>query len=116
MWEVMTTEVFDRWFSRQEESLRESMLATMAVLQKMAPHLGRPWVDTLKGSVLLNMKELRVQHSGAPVRAFFAFDPARRAIILCAGDKSGINKSRFYRAMIRLAENEYRRHLANLER
>ena len=34
------------------------------------------------------MKELRIQEKGCPIRAFFAFDPERKAIILCAGDKS----------------------------
>ena len=35
------------------------------------------------------MKELRVQHRGKPLRAFFAFDPLRQAIVLCIGDKGG---------------------------
>ncbi|EJN4353477.1 type II toxin-antitoxin system RelE/ParE family toxin, partial [Escherichia coli] len=48
--------------------------------------------------------------------AFFAFDPTRRAIILCAGDKTGTNEKRFYKDMIRLADSEYRKHLAKLER
>jgi hypothetical protein len=28
------------------------------------------------------MKELRIQYAGRPVRAFFAFDPVRQAIVL----------------------------------
>lgn len=30
------------------------------------------------GSRYPNMKELRIQHSGEPIRAFFAFDPSKR--------------------------------------
>ncbi|MEL4014665.1 type II toxin-antitoxin system RelE/ParE family toxin [Dryocola clanedunensis] len=116
MWKVITTDVFDSWFLAQDEALRESVLAAMDVLKKMGPHLGRPHVDTLKGSGFANMKELRVQHAGAPVRAFFAFDPARQAIVLCAGDKTGANEKRYYRRMTALAESEYRRHLARLEK
>ncbi|WP_202300746.1 type II toxin-antitoxin system RelE/ParE family toxin [Dryocola clanedunensis] len=116
MWEVNTTDVFDRWFLAQDESLRESVLAAMRVLKTLGPHLGRPYVDTLKGVAYPNMKELRVQHSGAPVRAFFAFDPVRQAIILCAGDKTGVNEKRFYQAMINLAEKEYRHHIASMEK
>lgn len=116
MWEVITTECFDEWFLAQEEALRESVYEAMGVLEKFGPNLGRPYVDTLNGSVFPNMKELRIQHAGNPVRAFFAFDPTRRAIILCSGDKTGINEKRFYKDMIRLADSEYRRHLAKLEK
>lgn len=56
------------------------------------------------------MKELRVQHTGKPIRAFFAFDPKRQAIILCAGDKS--NNKVFYQTMIRIADNEFTSYLA----
>lgn len=86
------------------------------LLEKFGPKLGRPYVDTLNGSNFANMKELRIQHAGNPVRAFFAFDPTRRAIVLCAGDKTGINEKRFYKDMIRLADSEYRKHLAKLEK
>lgn len=62
------------------------------------------------------MKELRIQYSGHPVRAFFAFDPTRQAIILCAGDKKSVNDKRFYKNMIHLADAEYRKHLATQEK
>lgn len=58
------------------------------------------------------MKELRIQHGGWPIRAFFAFDPVRRAIILCAGDKS--NDKQFYARMIRIADDEFTAHLNNV--
>ena len=47
------------------------------------------------------MKELRVQHRGKPLRAFFAFDPLRQTIVLCIGDKGG--KKRFYKEMLEIA-------------
>lgn len=34
------------------------------------PTLGRPYVDTVKASAYANMKELRIQHAGKPIRAF----------------------------------------------
>lgn len=87
----------------------------MQILAEMGPKPGRPYVDTLKGCQFLNLKELRVQHAGMPVRAFFAFDPVRRAIVLCAGNKAGCQQKQFYRTMIRLAEAEYRKHLVHME-
>ncbi|MDE9458281.1 type II toxin-antitoxin system RelE/ParE family toxin [Xenorhabdus bovienii] len=116
MWEVITTECFDEWFLAQNDELRESIYEAMGVLEKFGPNLGRPYVDTLYGSDFLNMKELRIQHAGDPIRAFFAFDPKRCAIVLCAGNKTGVNEKRFYKEMIRKADFEYRRHLDNLEK
>ncbi|HDX8843157.1 TPA: type II toxin-antitoxin system RelE/ParE family toxin [Klebsiella oxytoca] len=69
----------------------------MGLMEKIGPGQGRPYVDTLYGSDFPNMKELRIQHSGGPVCAFFAFDPKRNAIMLCAGDKIGLNEKRFYK-------------------
>lgn len=115
MWEILTTDVFDDWFLAQNEGLREDMLAVMQILAEMGPKPGRPYVDTLKGCQFPNLKELRVQHAGMPVRAFFAFDPVRRSIVLCAGNKAGCQQKQFYRTMIRLAEAEYRKHLVHME-
>ncbi|QGY33081.1 type II toxin-antitoxin system RelE/ParE family toxin [Pantoea cypripedii] len=115
MWDVNTTDSFTEWLLSQDEPLRESVYEAMGLLEKFGPSLGRPYVDTLNGSDFPNMKELRIQHAGDPIRAFFAFDPARSAIVLCAGDKTGVNEKRFYKKMIALADEEYRQHLANLE-
>ena len=60
------------------------------------------------------MKELRIQSKGDPIRAFFAFDPTRRGILLCAGNKAG-NEKRFYDEMIPIANREFRAHLERLK-
>lgn len=52
------------------------------------------------------MKELRIQYTGDPVRAFFTLGPERRAIVLCAGSKTGLNEKKFYKDMIKLADAE----------
>ncbi|MCV5004045.1 type II toxin-antitoxin system RelE/ParE family toxin, partial [Escherichia coli] len=66
---------------------------------------------TVKDSTFQNMKELRVQHHGLPIRACFAFDPLRKAIVLCVGNKDGMNEKRFYKEMITLADREFSQHL-----
>jgi len=54
------------------------------------PALGRPLDDTIKGSALPNLKELRSASTGASeVRLLFVFDPQRQAVILVGGDKAG---------------------------
>lgn len=87
-------------------------MAALVVLQQQGPSLRRPLVDIVYDSKFTNMKELRVQHRGKPLRAFFAFDPLRQAIVLCIGDKSG--KKRFYTEMLAIADEQYEFHLSNL--
>ena len=101
MWTVITTDVFNEWFKQQDESTQEKVLAALVVLQQQGPSLGRPLVDTVYDSKFTNMKELRVQHRGKPLRAFFFFDPLRQAIVLCIADKGG--KKRFYKDMLDIA-------------
>lgn len=105
MWTIKTTDTFDHWFTSLNDSDRASVLAALMVLREKGPGLPRPYADTLKGSRFSNMKELRIQSRGEPIRAFFAFDPARTGIVLCAGNKVG-NK-RFYDEMLPVADREY---------
>jgi hypothetical protein len=112
MWTVITTDLFNEWLARQDESTQEKVLAALVILQQQGPSLGRPLVDTVYDSKFTNMKELRVQHRGKPLRAFFAFDPLRQAIVLCIGDKGG--KKRFYKEMLDIADQQYELHLSTL--
>ena len=70
MWTVITTNLFNKWLDEQDESTQEKVLAGLVVLQQQGPNLGRPLVDTVNGSKFTNMKELRIQHKGKPLRAF----------------------------------------------
>ncbi|GEK16251.1 type II toxin-antitoxin system RelE/ParE family toxin [Aliivibrio fischeri] len=112
MWEVITTDTFDEWFDSLNDSERANVIAGMLLLQNKGPHLSRPYADTVYGSKFTNMKELRVQSNGDPLRAFFAFDPERKGILLCAGNK-GANEKRFYKQMIPIADQEFQAHLNN---
>lgn len=114
MWVIKATDTFDQWFSSLDDGTRATVLAVLLVLRQKGPGLPRPWADTVKGARYKNMKELRIQSRGEPIRAFFVFDPYREAILLCAGNKRG-NEKRFYAEMIPLAEKEYAKHLKNLK-
>ncbi len=82
--------------------------------QGKRPVLARPYVDTVKGSAFPNMKELRTAHDKhLALRAFFAFDPQRAAILLIGGDKHG--RRGFYEKLIRKADELYREHLRVLK-
>jgi len=114
MWEVEFSDEFGRWWQTLDEAERESLLASVILLRQLGPMLGRPYADTVKGSRHSNMKELRTQHRGRPLRTLFAFDPRRRAVLLIGGDKAG--DDRFYDRMIPLADRLYDEHLEELRR
>ena len=113
-WIVVTVEYFDSWFLSLDDSEQQDVLAAILMLEQFGPALGKPYVDSLKGTVKVrNLKELRVQHKGKPFRVFFAFDPLRQAVMLCGGDKTG-NKH-LYETVIPIAEREFLNYLQKLE-
>ncbi|WP_114194631.1 type II toxin-antitoxin system RelE/ParE family toxin [Edaphovirga cremea] len=113
MWIIETTDTFDHWFDALNSVDRVNILASLIVLREKGPTLSRPYADTINGSQYRNMKELRVQSHDDPIRAFFAFDPLRKGIVLCAGNKVG-NEKRFYDVMIPIADTEFTQHLKKL--
>lgn len=68
MWTVLFSQRFDDWLSEQDEALQEKVLADLGKLKVYGPELPRPYADTIKGSRYKNMKELRVQYAGHPIR------------------------------------------------
>lgn len=115
-WRVRWQEDFKAEFDRFPRAVQDELLAHAMVLAAKGPQLGRPHVDTLKGSAFANMKELRFTAGNGVWRVAFAFDPERAAILLVAGDKSGVNERRFYDRLIATADGRYRQHLAALPR
>lgn len=60
------------------------------------------------------MKELRFDADDGVWRVAFAFDLERAAILLVAGDKSGVSQKRFYRSLIDRADRRFDDHLKTL--
>lgn len=82
--------------------------------RKRAPHLAVLWW-TRCGSRHKNMKELRPGSQGrSEVRILFAFDPARQAIMLAAGNKAG-RWTQWYDEKIKAADEMFAEHLAQFE-
>jgi hypothetical protein len=74
------------------------------MLAEIGPGLGRPLVDTLHGSTLSNLKELRPRSGrDAAIRILFVFDPWSQAVLLVAGNKAGA-WSQWYKSAIPAAE------------
>ena len=113
-WPVRIAEEFEPELLDLPLEVRRSILAHSRLLREFGPRLGRPHVDTLNGSRHANMKEMRFSAAGGQWRVAFAFDPERSAMLLVAGDKSGGSGRRFYRALVRKADERFDRHLARL--
>lgn len=113
MWGVEYTSEFEVWWSSLDADEQDSVAVSVNLLRDFGPQLSRPHADTLTGSRHANMKELRTQHRGRPLRILFAFDPRRCAILLIGGDKTG--DKRFYERMIPIADQLLDDHLQSLE-
>jgi hypothetical protein len=97
-----------------DEDAQAELIAKVELLKLLGPKLARPHADTLKGSKHANMKELRANTGAKVMRVAFAFDPERMAILLVAGDKSGVSQKRFYKQLIAKADILFDAHLATL--
>ncbi|MDE0029345.1 MAG: type II toxin-antitoxin system RelE/ParE family toxin [Deltaproteobacteria bacterium] len=115
-WKVEFDPAFDPEFDALPVLVQDELLAQAKLIEALGPALGRPRVDTLKGSRHANMKELRFQADKGVWRVAFAFDPRRQAIVLVAGDKSGVKARRFYTALIKKADERFDAHLDRLKR
>jgi len=114
-WIVEIGDEFETEFYDLHEDVRTEILALTRFLQQFGPQLGRPGVDTLNDSRHANMKELRFSAADGEWRVAFAFDTKRKAILLVAGDKSDASEKRFYRELIRKADDRFDAHLARIK-
>jgi hypothetical protein len=112
-WRVDFTPEAEEWLKQLPAQDRERFTHGVRTLRSLGPTLGRPTVDSVKGSRHSNMKELRVP--GHPVRALFAFGPDRRAIVLVGGSKAGREK-RWYRQQLKVADRLFTDHLTTFRR
>lgn len=108
-WTVLLDEEFEDWLDSLESGIRIRIVASAGKLKAFGPSLGRPSVCAVKGSRFPNMKELRIQCGGDPWRVLFAFDPARKAVLLAGGNKRG--DKQWYSRHIALADERFQRHL-----
>jgi hypothetical protein len=112
VWRVEFHPAFLAEFSALSEAVQDEIAALIKLLGVFGPRLARPRCDTLKGSKHANMKELRFDADNGVWRLAFAFDPDRKAVLLVAGDKSGVKQERFYRQFIKLADVRFDQHIA----
>ena len=113
-WNVEYTNEFGEWWSTLTDAEQEDISAVGELLKEKGPNLPFPFSSSIEGSKHPHMRELRVQSGGKPLRAFYAFDPRRSAILLIGGGKTG--DKRFYARMIPVADRLYDEHLEELRK
>ena len=113
-WTVIFHPDFEPEFDDLPVEVQNKLYVYAGLLEKFGSALSRPQVDTLKGSQFANMKELRFKAHNGVWRVAFTFDPLRQAVLLVAGDKSGVSQKRFYRKLINLADQRFAEYLTNL--
>lgn len=110
--EVEYTDEFEAWWEALSEGEQEDVTASVILLEKMGPTLGFPHSSSVRGSRYGMMRELRIQHKGAPYRVLYAFDPRRMAILLIGGNKKGDDD--WYNKFMPIADELYAVHLKEI--
>jgi hypothetical protein len=109
-WTIRVTPQVRAWLRSTATNDFDTYGAINAAIDELAEHgpaLGRPLVDTLRGSTIHNLKELRPRSgSRISIRILFAFDPSSQAVLLVGGNKAG-NWQDWYKTAIREAERLY---------
>ncbi|MFB8006494.1 type II toxin-antitoxin system RelE/ParE family toxin [Nocardia sp. NPDC056000] len=105
-WDIYVVDEVREWITQLEEPDYSRVVQAIDILAEYGPGLGRPLADTLTGSAISNLKELRP----GTTRILFAFDPWRSTILLVGGNKYKRWQS-WYRTAIPLAESRYETYL-----
>lgn len=103
--EIEYTDEFKNWWDTVSEKQQNDIVAVVNLLAEKGTNLSFPYSSGIIGSKHSQMRELRVQCGGKPLRIFYAFDPRRMAILLIGGDKTG--DDRFYDTYIPIADRLY---------
>lgn len=111
-WEFEFTDEFGQWWDGLVIPEQESVRVKVELLAELGPALTRPHADTIHGSLVQNLRELRIQHEGRPYRVLYVFDPRRTGILLIGGDKTG--NPRWYEEFVPKAESIYMEHLREI--
>lgn len=112
-WEIELTDEAVEWLMSLDRGDTVAITSSIDALAVVGPTLGRPLVDSIKGSRHHHMKELR--SIGGNLRALFCFDPRRTAIVLLGGDKTN-DWSGWYRRNIPVADDLYDAYLDEIRK
>jgi hypothetical protein len=109
VWAVEFTDEFEEWWHTLSELEQGKVDARVGLLMERGPDLGFPFSSQISTSRFPEMRELRAQAGGDPLRVLYAFDTRRTAILLVGGDKTG--EGRWYETNVPIADRLFERHM-----
>ena len=113
-WDVEFTDEFQEWWNGLSEEQQDGVAYSVRLLIECGPALGFPHSSKVFGSRYPQMRELRTQSGGRPLRTLYAFDLRRAAILLVGGEKTG--DDRWYKKFVPVADRIWERHLLELKK
>ena len=113
-WEVEFTDEFQDWWNALSEEQQDHVAHSVRHLMEFGPALGFPHSSKVGSSRYPQMRELRTQSAGRPLRTLYAFNPLRSAILLIGGEKTG--DDRWYEKFVPIADRLFERHLLEIEK
>jgi len=113
-WDVEFTDEFQDWWDSLSEEQQDDVAHSVRHLVEFGPALGFPHSSKVNSSRYSQMRELRTQSDGRPLRTLYAFDPRRSAILLIGGEKTG--DDRWYEKFVPVADRIFERHLRELKK
>jgi hypothetical protein len=113
-WEVEFTDEFGFWWSTLSERQQDDLAHSVRHLIEFGPALGFPHSSKVTSSRYPQMRELRTQSAGKPLRTLYAFNPLRCAILLIGGGKTG--DDRWYEKFVPAADRLFEKHLLELKK
>jgi len=81
-WDVEFTDEFRNWWDALSEEQQDDVAHSVRHLIEFGPALGFPHSSKVGSSRCPQMRELRTQSAGRPLRTLYAFNPLRSAILL----------------------------------
>jgi hypothetical protein len=113
-WEVGFTDDFRAWWNMLTEGQQDDLAYTVRHLMEFGLALGFPHSSKVTSSRYPQMRELRTQSAGRPLRTLYAFNPLRTAVLLIAGDKTC--DDRWYDKFVPVADRLFEEHLNELKK
>src|ERR1022692_402047 len=105
---------FRAWWDALSEEQQDDVAHSVRHLIEFGPALGFPHSSKVGSSRYPQMRELRTQSAGRPLRTLYAFNPLRSAILLIGGEKTG--DDRWYEKFVPIADRLFEEHLVELKK
>jgi hypothetical protein len=84
--EIEVTNEFKEWYDGLSASEQAPIHVVVEMLREEGVALPFPYCSSIRGS-RYGLRELRPKRGRSPLRPFYAFDPARAAVLIFGGTK-----------------------------